>query len=143
MTVPLTPLTPAEQAAAEFLRQIHNARSGPTPYPPEITPDIRAEARAVVSVIRRANGSSSSAPRLVTQTGLAHHFGVHHTTVIAWRRYYPEDHPRLPTPAPAAFVLGKFSSEIPLWAPEQIADWELWRKTRLSLSRPTSEETQQ
>ena len=44
-----TELTPAQQAAAEFLRDIHAARQG---LPAEITPDIRAEARAVVAAVR-------------------------------------------------------------------------------------------
>lgn len=59
-----TELTPAQQAAAEFLRDIHAARQG---LPAEITPGIRAEARAVVAAVR---------PHLATEPPV--HDDIHH-----------------------------------------------------------------
>jgi hypothetical protein len=70
----------------------------------------------------------SPEPRYVNQAGLAQHLDVHHTTIIGWLRRYPVDHQQVPTPAPAAFVLGKFGTELPLWSPEQLAEWDQWRE---------------
>jgi hypothetical protein len=68
----------------------------------------------------------STQPRYVNNSAIARYMGVHHVTVIGWRKNFPPDHQRIPTPAPVAFVLEQFGAETPLWLPEQLNEWAAW-----------------
>jgi hypothetical protein len=77
----------------------------------------------------------STQPRYVIQAGIAQHLNVHHTTLIKWLRNYPADHQQVPTPAPAAFILSKHGTELPMWHPEQLAEWDAWHDAYLAYSQ--------
>lgn len=60
-------------------------------------------------------------PRYVSQSMLAHRFGVTRAAFSNWLRRYPPGSEKLPTPVPDAYV-----GDRALWLENSVAAWEVW-----------------